>query len=77
MEASIITKQNWIDIYADRMLHTFDKWQSPFGIDPTYIEVLKDQLQAYYDDPLKRSLIETSFPIEMENSESKHEILNS
>ena len=62
METSTITKQDWIDIYADRMLHTFDKWQSPLGIDPNYSEVLKKQLEDYYDDPLKRSLIETSYP---------------
>ena len=62
METSTITKQDWIDIYADRMLHTFDKWQSPLGIDPNYSEVLKKQIEDYYDDPLKRSLIETSYP---------------
>ncbi len=62
MEASLSTKQNWIDNYADRILHTFDKWQSPLGIDPDYSNVVKDQLKTYYDDPLKKSLIETSYP---------------
>jgi hypothetical protein len=62
METLTSARQNWIDSYADRILHTFDKWQSPLGIDPDYCDIVKDQLENYYDDPLKKSLIETSYP---------------
>jgi hypothetical protein len=62
MEALTDTRQNWVDSYAERILHTFDKWQSPLGGDPEYRNVVKEQLEGYYGDPLKKSLIETSYP---------------
>ena len=62
MEVTKARRQNWVDSYADRILHTFDKWQSPLGIDPDYRKVVKEQLEGYFEDPLKKSLIETSYP---------------
>jgi len=56
-----ITKQDWIDTYAGRIFKTWQSRQTPFAIDESYIEQLKKQLSDQFEDPLKRSLIETSY----------------
>jgi hypothetical protein len=64
METLTNTRQDWVDNYANRILRTFDKWRSPLGVDPDYRTVVKKQLEGYFEDPLKKSLIETSYPEE-------------
>lgn len=56
-----ISKQSWIDIYSSKILRIWGHWQSPLGIDENYLLELKSELGEYFDDPLKRSLIENSY----------------
>lgn len=37
------------------------KWQSPLGISETYSEHVTRYLEKYFDDPLKRALIEKTY----------------
>ena len=74
METLRNTRQSWVDSYADRILRTFDKWRSPLGVDPNYRKVVKEQLEGYYEDPLKKSLIETSYPTVREMLSTESEI---
>ncbi|MHC5060434.1 MAG: hypothetical protein ACYTFK_05050 [Planctomycetota bacterium] len=56
-----MTKDAWIDIYAERVLQVWQRLQSPLGIDGQYSQQVKNQLSEFFDDPLKRSLIETTY----------------
>lgn len=56
------TKQDWIQEYAERILKAWQNWQGPLGqVDDSYIEQVKKELDSQFDDPLKRSLIETTY----------------
>jgi hypothetical protein len=56
-----ITKEAWIDKYTRRILQVWRKLQSPLGIDNQYSQQVKNQLDEYFDDPLKRGLIEMTY----------------
>ena len=57
-----LTKDDWIGQYASRILQMWRQRQGPLGrVDEGYLEQLKEELEQYFDDPLKRSLIETSY----------------
>jgi hypothetical protein len=56
-----VEKQVWIDEYAGRILQVWLNLQAPLGIDGHYSKQVKDQLDEYFDDPLKRGLIETTY----------------
>ncbi len=56
-----ISKQSWIDIYSGKILRMWGRWESPLGIDEDYLSQLKNELSEYFDDPLKRALIESSY----------------
>jgi hypothetical protein len=62
MEVSADTKRNWVVKHAESIISSFDKWKSPLGISPEYHQLIEEQLSKDYDNPLKRSLIETSYP---------------
>jgi len=55
------TKQAWVDEYAERILRVWLNLKSPLGVDGQYSKQVKDQLDEYFDDPLKRGLIETTY----------------
>jgi hypothetical protein len=55
------TKQAWINKYSDRILKVWLNLKSPLGVDGRYSRLVKDQLDEYFDDPLKRGLIETTY----------------
>ena len=61
MTTITISKEEWMQEYAQRILNMWQTRQPPLGIDDGYCEVLKDQLSEYFDDPLKRELIEASY----------------
>ncbi len=61
MATITIPKEEWMHKYAQRILKVWQTWQTPLGIDERYSEVLKDQLSEYFDDPLKRELIEATY----------------
>jgi len=61
MSTADVTKQAWVEEYAERILRVWHNLQGPFGIDGQYSNQVKDQLDEYFDDPLKRGLIETTY----------------
>lgn len=54
-------KGKWVQEYADRILRQFLRWQTPLGVARTYTGKLKEELSAFYDDPLKRLFIEATY----------------
>ena len=58
---SNISKKIWVQKYSYRMLKLWLRWQSPLGIARTYIEQIEKDLAEYYDEPLKRIFIETTY----------------
>lgn len=56
------TKEVWIEEYALKILGMWQINHTPLGrVDDGYLAKLKEDLAGYFDDPLKRSLIETSY----------------
>jgi len=53
-------KRNWAEKHAYGLQRLFEQWQKPLGIDSKdyYEHTMKDLLD-YYDDPLRKSLIES------------------
>jgi hypothetical protein len=56
-----VEKQAWIDEYARRILQVWLSLQAPLGVDGQYSQQVKNQLDEYFDDPLKRGLIEMTY----------------
>lgn len=54
-------RQEWISKYAERILNNYLPWQSPLGVDLEYIEQIKQDLVADFEDPLRKSLIEETY----------------
>jgi hypothetical protein len=61
MSTTEAAKDDWVAEYAKRIAEALHKWQGPLGIDERYSEHLKAELSEYYDDPLKRGLIESTY----------------
>jgi len=64
MNKSARIKNNWVETHAESIIKSFDKWKSPLGISAEYRQMVKEQLSKDYEDPLRKSLIETSYPCE-------------
>lgn len=56
-----VEKERWIQKYAVRILIRFQQWQTPLGVTHNYLARLKEDLVAFYDDPLKRMFVEASY----------------
>ena len=55
-------KEDWIEKYALKILGMWQVNHTPLGgVDDGYIAKLREDLAGYFDDPLKKSLIETSY----------------
>ncbi len=53
-------RQKWVEEQAHRLQNLFESWQKPLDIDADeYRKYLKDQLNAYCDQPLLKSFIES------------------
>ncbi len=62
MTTAQMTKQQWINDYARRILQTWQSWPSPLGeVDESYLRHIEDQLDEQFDDPLKRALVEATY----------------
>jgi len=61
MEKQKIRKKQWIQKYACRMLEIWKEIQGPLGVAENYIEQIKKDLAAFYDEPLKKMLIEATY----------------
>ena len=54
-------KEEWIQHYADRMLGLWQVWQTSLGVARGYVEQLKTDLAELYEEPLKRTFVETTY----------------
>jgi len=54
-------KNKWTSYYAARILKAWKTRQTSLGIDKNYFHKIKTDLDEFYDDPLKKSLIEESY----------------
>ena len=57
-----IPKEDWINDYAIRILTMWRDQQGPLGqVSNEYIEQLKEDLAEYFEETLKKELIEATF----------------
>ena len=55
------TKQEWVALYAKRILNYWQGFQSPFGVSQNYIKEIQAQIMSFYDIPEERLFIELSY----------------
>jgi len=58
---SDIARKNWIQKYSRRLLRLWLGRQTPLGVAATYAEHIKKDLAEFYEDPLKKKFIETTY----------------
>lgn len=56
-----ISRTQWARKYAQKILNLWRSQESPLGVDDGYTQHLEKQLLNYFDDPLLRDLIESSY----------------
>lgn len=56
-----ISRKQWAQEYAQRILKLWQSQESPLGVDDGYAQHLEEQLLQYFNDPLLRDLIEASY----------------
>lgn len=54
-------KIDWVQRYADQMFALWLARQTCLGVARQYIERLRADLGQYYEDPLKKTFIETTY----------------
>ena len=54
-------KSKWADFYASRILQAWKHLDPPVEIEEDYAKRLATDLAAFYDDPLKKTLIESTY----------------
>ena len=60
-EENDIARDRWIHIYSNRLLRHWLRQQTPFDITCAYTTQIKEDLADFYEDPLKRMFIETTY----------------
>ena len=53
--------EEWARRHAARMLESWERWFTPFGIASDYVETVARDLGTFYKDPLKRAFIEATY----------------
>lgn len=62
MQTAKLTKEDWIQKYAMRVLEMWQSWQGPLGcVDEKYINQIKSELSEQFEDPLKRAMVEATY----------------
>jgi hypothetical protein len=56
-----IEKKRWIQKYSQRILKQWLRRQSSLGVARTYAEQIEKDLARFYDNPLKKIFIETTY----------------
>ncbi len=56
-----IGRTEWAHKYAQKILNLWQSQQSPLGVDDSYASQVEEQLLTYFDDPLLRDLVESSY----------------
>jgi len=54
-------KEKWIQHYANHIFKLWMQWQTSLGVSCEYLEQLKSDLAIFYEKPLKRKFIETTY----------------
>ena len=60
-EVSNITKDKWLQKYSHQLLRFWLQRQTPFGVACDYTAQIEEDLAEFYEDPLKRKFIETTY----------------
>ena len=61
MDNHNFNREEWIQHYAGRIFDNLQKWQTPLGMDENYVEKIAEYLADFYNDPLKKALIEETY----------------
>jgi hypothetical protein len=56
-----ISRRQWAQKYAQKILNLWQSRESPLGVDDAYARQLEEQLLQYFDDSLLRDLVESSY----------------
>ena len=59
--ANNMAKQEWITLYAKRILNYWQSLKTPFGVSQQYVKEIQAQLSSFYDIPEERLFIELSY----------------
>jgi hypothetical protein len=59
--AQTIPKEQWIQRHTDHMLRLWLRWQTPLGVASDYARQLEKDLARFYEQPLTRMFIESTF----------------
>jgi hypothetical protein len=58
---SDVGRKKWLRKYSRRLLRLWLQRQTPLGVTPVYIGQIEEDLAKFYDEPLKRMFIETTY----------------
>jgi len=58
---SDMRKRKWLQKYSRRLLRHWLRWQTPLGVTAAYVGKIEADLAEFYDEPLKRMLIEATY----------------
>ena len=56
-----ISRTEWARKYAQKILKLWQSQDSHLGVDDNYAQHIEEQLLSFFDDPLMRDLIESSY----------------
>ena len=56
-----IGRTQWAQVYAQKILKLWQAQEPPLGVDDAYAQQLEEQLLTYFDDPLLRDLVESTY----------------
>ena len=58
---SDVDKKKWLRKYSRQLLRLWLQRQTPLGVTRVYIGQIEEDLSKFYDEPLKRMFIETTY----------------
>jgi len=56
-----ISKRKWLQKYSRRLLRLWLQRQTPLGVASAYVGQIEEDLAKFYNEPLKRMFIETTY----------------
>jgi hypothetical protein len=58
---SVVTKEEWIQLYTSRILRAWFRQSAPLGLAWTYADWIRKDLSNAYNHPLTRAFIEETY----------------
>jgi hypothetical protein len=55
------SKEDWLRIYTDRVLQSWRRRRAPLGLAPAYARWVREDLAAFYGQPLMKAFIERTY----------------